>query len=120
MVKKISGTGSIKGPQEVTSISEINEVKEVSGVKAISGVSSVSGSSRVEGLGIKLKQSNQQEVLDTIDKEAQKIFAGKRIPRKRQKTITDALKMAVLAATAKDEDEEIDPEVAKRLKSLKE
>ena len=122
MVKKITETSGVKGPREVSSIREINEVNEVagvtgvSGVKAVSGVSGVSSLDRVEGLGARLTASNQNEVMATIEREAEKIFAGKKIPRKRQKTITDALKMAVLAATAKEEDEEVDSDVLKRLK----
>lgn len=119
MVKKITEVGGVKGPEEVTSIkevSEVNEVTGVSGVKSVSGVSGLSSIDRIEGLGTRLTASNQTEVMQTIEKEAEKLFAGKRIPRKRQKTITDALKMAVLAATAKEEDEEVSQDILDKLK----
>jgi hypothetical protein len=115
MVKKISGPGDIKAPQDISSISEVSGVSEVSSVKAVSGVSGVGGVGAIEGLGTKLTSENKEMVLAAIEQEAQKIFAGQRIPRKRQKTITDALKMAVMAATAKEEDEEVDPNKVKSI-----
>jgi hypothetical protein len=112
MVKKISGPGGPKKAGEVSSVKETSKVSgiaEVSGISGVKGVSSVSGvSSRtsIEGVGTRITSKNQEEVFKTIESEAEKMFAGKRIPRKRQKTITDALKMAVIAATLKEEDEE--------------
>ncbi len=108
MVKKISGPGGPKKPGEVSSVkaaSEVKGVSEVSGVAQISSIGGIGGMSSISSAGTRLTSVNQEEVIKTIDSEAEKMFAGKRIPRKRQKTITDALKMAVIAATLRDEDE---------------
>jgi len=108
MVKKISGTEGPGKAKEVSRVSETEAVKGISEISRISEISSIrglSGTSSISGLGPRLSPQNQEEVLRTIDSEAEKLFAGKRIPRKRQKTITDALKMAVVAATLKDETE---------------
>jgi hypothetical protein len=107
MVKKVSGPGGPRKPEEVSSVrqaSEVRQVSEISGVKKLGSVGGLGGLGSVSGTGTKLTTGNQEEVLKTIETEAEKMFAGKRIPRKRQKTITDALKMAVIAATIKEED----------------
>lgn len=119
MVKKITETGSVQKPQDVNSVRDVHEVQgvaEVQSVKSVSQVTGISQLQKVDGLGTRITSENQAEVMQTIEKEAEKLFAGKRIPRQRQKTITDALKMAVLAATVKDEDEEVDPDLLKKLK----
>lgn len=111
MVKKVSGP---KGPEKATGVSsvtradEVNAVTGVSGITGVSQVGAVSGVSSTGGvkeLGERLTSKNQEEVLKSIETEAEKLFAGQKIPRKRQKTITDALKMAVIAATLRDEEE---------------
>ncbi|HMO17774.1 MAG TPA: hypothetical protein PKA63_07150 [Oligoflexia bacterium] len=107
MVKKISGPDGPNKASEISRISETSSIKGVDAISSVSGISAVSGIGGItpaSNLGTKLSPSNQSEVLKTIDTEAEKLFAGKRIPRKRQKTITDALKMAVIAATLKEDD----------------
>ncbi len=110
MVKKVSGPSGPSKANSVSSVSEMSEVKGISEISTVNKLSSVSGVGslgEMSGLsGTKLTASNQKQVIEAIDSEAEKLFAGKRIPRKRQKTITDALKMAVIAATLKEEDEE--------------
>ena len=119
MVKKIDETSGVKRPEDVRSAQEVNEVQnvsEVQNVKSVLGVSNVTQLDKLQGLGTQITPQNQAEVMSTIEREAEKLFAGKRIPRKRQKTITDALKMAVLAATVKDEDEEVSQELIDKFK----
>ena len=110
MVKKVPGVGEAKGVKQVSAVdsvdavSKVDEVSAVKGVDAVRSVSGVFGAQGVGPTGQRITIHNQQEVLATIDREAEKMFEGKRIPRKRQKTITDALKMAVLASALEEED----------------
>ncbi len=109
MTKKVSVVDNIRNVDQVSRLEELEKLeklREVSGISSTSSVSRVGSQGRVEGVGPRITESNQAEVLARIDTEAQKMFAGKRIPRQRQKTITDALKMAVMAATVKEEMEE--------------
>jgi hypothetical protein len=108
MSKKISGPGGPKKTREVTSVKQSSEVKglsEISGLSQVGAIRTPGSSTSISGFGPKITEKNKDEVLKTIDTEAEKIFAGKRIPRKRQKTITDALKMAVLASALSEEEE---------------
>lgn len=105
-VSSVTGASSVDRASELKGVSEVAGVSEVSGVKQVSSVSGVGGMGSISGLGQRITPDNQAEVFKTIDAEAEKMFAGKRIPRQRQKTITDALKMAVMAATVKEDEEE--------------
>lgn len=109
MTKKVSGIDNISNIDQISKLEELDKIeqlREVTGISATRSVSRVSGQSRIEGLGPRITESNQAEVLARIDTEAQKMFEGKRIPRQRQKTITKAIRMAVMAATVKDESDE--------------
>lgn len=109
MTKKISETGHIAGASKLDSVSSLEQLEKIDKLRELTGISSVG---RISGLsaegiapvGTRITSENQQEVIEAIDKEAKKLFEGKRIPRQRQKTITDAIKMAVMAATIKDEE----------------
>ena len=109
MTKKISGIDSVRNVDQISKLEELEKIermREVTGITATSAIGRVRNQSRIEGVGPRITESNQAEVLARIDTEAQKMFEGKRIPRQRQKTITDALKMAVMAATVKEEMED--------------
>ena len=109
MTKKISGIDNVRNVDQISRLEEMDKIekmREVTGISSVGAVSRVSTQGRVEAVGPRITESNQAEVLARIDTEAQKMFEGKRIPRKRQKTITDALKMAVMAATVKEDMEE--------------
>lgn len=109
MTKKISGVDGVREVDQIARLEElerIEKMREVTGIGSVGSVGRVSTQSRIEGVGPRLTESNQAEVLARIESEAQKMFEGKRIPRQRQKTITDALKMAVMAATIKEDRED--------------
>lgn len=109
MTKKITGIDSINNVDQISKLEELDKIermREVTGITAAGAISRASSQSRVESVGPRITQSNQAEVLARIDSEAQKMFEGKRIPRQRQKTITDALRMAVMAATVKEDMDE--------------
>jgi hypothetical protein len=106
MTKKISGIDGVREVDQIGRIEELEKIermREVTGVSSVGAVGRVSHQGKIEGVGPRLTESNQAEVLARIESEAQKMFEGKRIPRQRQKTITDALKMAVMAATIKED-----------------
>lgn len=108
MTKKISGIDGVSGVDSLSRVEElerIEKMREVTGVNAVGSVSRISADYKVDSVGPRITDKNQADVLARIDQEAQKMFEGKRIPRKRQKTITDALKMAVMAATIKEEED---------------
>lgn len=111
MVKKIgeTKTGKIIGTR-VTD--KLKESSQVDSVNEVTGPLVVSGPNKITGVGSgkrrptrELTTAEREELFRIINEEAEKLFAGAKIPDKDKEVVKEAVKMAVDSGLLDGEEE---------------
>src|SRR5262245_44907125 len=93
MVKKITGTGSIK-PAAAKEVDPIKaaEIREVNRVGAVAGTA---GAGRVRQATRPMTAEERAKLLAMVDEETEKLFASGTLPRERKETLARAVKITL-------------------------